>query len=97
MRPFARLLAFPLFVCAAFAWIPPFLDRAGLAALGFGFLALSVGRGAGVPRPSTFGLGLRPEAEEPLDPATIGEQIREQLAAYGMAGGSAPNSAPGNT
>ena len=45
-----RWTAFTLFLCAAFAWVPPFVDRAGLAALGFGFLALSLGRAWGVAR-----------------------------------------------
>lgn len=45
-----RWTAFSFFVCAAFAWTPPFLDRAGLAAFGFGFLALSLGRAWGVAR-----------------------------------------------
>lgn len=86
MRP---ALAFVCFVCAGFAWVPPFLDRAGLAALGFAFLAISVGRGAGVPRPSMSALGLRPEGETPVELDALGAQIRDQLAAYGMAGGSA--------
>ena len=43
----ARWLAFSLFAMAAFAWTLPGLDRAGMAALAFAFLALSVGRGAG--------------------------------------------------
>lgn len=38
----ARFLAAVCFVCAAFAWIPPYIDRAGLAALGFAFLALAI-------------------------------------------------------
>ena len=47
-----RLAAFSCFVCAAFAWPVPLIDRAGLAALGFGFVALALGRGSRVPRPS---------------------------------------------
>lgn len=42
-----RLLAFSCFLCAAFAWVPPGLDRAGTAALGAAFLSWSVGRGFG--------------------------------------------------
>jgi hypothetical protein len=38
-----KAVAFACFVCAAFAWVPPFIDRAGLAALGLAFLALAVG------------------------------------------------------
>lgn len=37
----ARIAAFSILVCAAFAWVPPFLDRAGMAALGFAFLAFA--------------------------------------------------------
>ncbi len=39
-----RLVAFTLFVCAAFAWIPPWLDRTGTALLAAGFLALALPR-----------------------------------------------------
>lgn len=45
----ARLIAFTCFVCAAFAWVPPFVDRVGLAALGLAFLAWSIGRGMRLP------------------------------------------------
>lgn len=91
-----RGLGFSCFLCAAFAWVPPFIDRAGLAALGFAFVALTVGRGTGVPRPSTLARGLRPAGEEPLTPADIGAQLRESLAAYGMAGGTGLEDAPGS-
>lgn len=84
-----RLIAFSFFVCAAFAWVPPFLDRAGLAALGFAFLVVSVGRVEGVPRPSKLALGLRPEGGELDELDALGSQIREQLAAYGLRGGNA--------
>lgn len=40
-----RLFAATAFVCAAFAWSGPWLDRPGVAAIGLAFLALSVGRG----------------------------------------------------
>lgn len=39
-----RLAAFSFLTLAAFAVSVPWLDRAGVAALGFAFLALSVGR-----------------------------------------------------
>lgn len=39
-----KLLAFSCFLCAAFAWVPPGLDRAGMAFLGAGFVALALGR-----------------------------------------------------
>lgn len=90
-----RLIAFTFFLMAAFAWVPPYIDRAGLAALGFAFLAVSVGRGAGVPRPSKLPLGLRSEGEDDIgDLEALGAQLREQLAAYGV-GGTASSSAPG--
>jgi len=38
----ARLVAFALLACAAFAWPLPWLDRAGTAALGLAFLALAL-------------------------------------------------------
>lgn len=38
-----RGVAFALFVCAAFNWTLPWIDRPGTAALGFGFVALSMG------------------------------------------------------
>lgn len=51
----ARLLAATCLACAAFAWVPPGIDRVGLAALGLGFLAWSVGR------PMRFNLALMPK------------------------------------
>ncbi|HVE35364.1 MAG TPA: hypothetical protein VNC18_17495 [Gemmatimonadaceae bacterium] len=59
-----RLLAFAALTCAAFAWVPPGIDRAGLAALGFAFLALSIGRGLTIP----FSVVPRPSAPAMLDP-----------------------------
>lgn len=91
-----RLLAFSCFLCAAFAWVPPFIDRAGLAALGFAFVAVSVGRGTGVPRPTKLALGLRPEGDELEGLDAIGAQLREQLAAYGLRGGNGAQDVPGN-
>lgn len=38
----ARTAAFLILVCAAFAWVPPFLDRVGMAALGLAFLAYAL-------------------------------------------------------
>ena len=69
----ARLTAFSLFVCAAFAWSLPWLDRVGTAALGFGFLALTVGRGPDVSRPSLLNMArqaLGPPVATP-DPLTV--------------------------
>lgn len=78
----SRLIAFALLGCAAFAWVPPFLDRPGTAALGFAFLALSVGRGLRLPAlsiappvmPTTRNL---PELRDDLSDAR-----RDELAAY---------------
>jgi hypothetical protein len=39
-----RFLACTAFVLAAFAWVPPHIDRAGLAALGLGLMALTIKR-----------------------------------------------------
>lgn len=41
----ARWAAFSLLVCAAFAWVPPLIDRPGLAALGLAFAALALSPG----------------------------------------------------
>ena len=82
-----RLAAFGLFACAAFAWSPPWLDRPGTAALGFGFAALAVGRGAVAPRPAS--LVPRPPAMfdgRGLEPVT--RDLAAELAAYGMRPGS---------
>lgn len=77
-----RSLACACFVLAAFAWVPPFLDRAGLAALGFAFLALSVGRASGVARPALFSPRGRPEAEALPDVEPVLRDLSERLAAY---------------
>jgi len=77
-----RWTGFTLFTCAAFAWVPPFVDRAGLAALGFGFLALSLGRAWGVARP---GVTSMPPANGAIDLAgllnTHGNAV-ERIGAY---------------
>ncbi len=49
----ARLLAAISFVLCAFAWVPPMIDRAGCAALGFAFMALTVAGRSRV-RPATL-------------------------------------------
>jgi hypothetical protein len=48
-----RLLSAVSFVLAAFAWVPPMIDRAGCAALGAAFLALTVAGRSRV-RPATL-------------------------------------------
>lgn len=77
----ARLAAFSLLVCAAFAWQLPWLDRPGTAALGFAFLAFATPRarrsivsriGAALARPITLpteDAGQTPESlRVPLEP-----------------------------
>jgi hypothetical protein len=41
-----RGIAAVCFVLAAFAWVPPFIDRAGLVALGLAVAALAIPAGA---------------------------------------------------
>ena len=87
VRQFAyRWSAFTCFVCAAFAWMPPFLDRAGLAAFGFGFLALSLGRAWGVARSGAPAL-LDPRAFFPqAADSSNGTSLVERVGAYGDGG-----------
>lgn len=81
----ARITAFALLTCAAFAWVPPGIDRAGLAALGLAFMAWSIGRGIRlpfqlVPKPSGPA-ALPPDARAiPLDEATVQAMAREMHA-----------------
>ena len=77
-----RWAAFSCFVCAAFAWVPPFIDRAGLAAFGFGFLALSLGRAwgvarSGVPPPPDLRALLTQTAD-----SSVGLPLAERVGAY---------------
>lgn len=85
----SRLAAFALLTLAAFAWAPPFLDRAGTAALGLACLALAVGRVPGAARPSLFAPRPRRLDEAVPDFEPIMTELRERLAPYGAAGGSA--------
>jgi hypothetical protein len=79
----ARLAAFVLFVCAAFAWVPPHLDRPGLAALGLAFLALTVGRVPVASRPTTpLVRGPALFDPEPLEP--VPSSLERALAGYGL-------------
>jgi hypothetical protein len=57
-----RSLAFATFVLVAFAWVPPYIDRAGLAALALGFVALALPS-----RPPRF----RRAARIPVPPVTV--------------------------
>lgn len=78
----SRLAAFSCFVWAAFAWPTWGIDRAGLAALGFAFLALTVGRVSGRARPSLF--QRRPTAvlEPTSDVDAVVRDLTERIAAY---------------
>jgi hypothetical protein len=84
-----RVLACTFLALAAFAFVPPFLDRAGTAALGLAFLALALGGGSPVrrpalfqPRPHDLGLGL-----DDLEPVMA--ELSDRLAPYGAARGHA--------
>jgi hypothetical protein len=57
-----RTLAFLTLGLAAFAWVPPYIDRAGLAALGLGFIALALPS-----RPPRF----RRASRIPVPPVTV--------------------------
>lgn len=62
----ARLAAASCFLCVAFSWVPAFMDRAGLAALGMAFLAFAVGRatvGVGSPLPTLGRRGANADLE----------------------------------
>jgi hypothetical protein len=81
-----RLAAASCFLCAAFAWVPPLIDRPGLAALGLAFLALSVGRGFERRRrelPSLAGLDLDAlTGARDADLDALDAERREALATY---------------
>ena len=73
----SRLIAFTLLAFAAFEWSLPFLDRAGLAALGFAFLALAVSPGGfRVARPAR--MNLPPKRVELPEPE--GDEVSDLLA-----------------
>ena len=83
LRQFAyRWIGFSLFLCAAFAWVPPLIDRAGLAALGFGFLALSLGRAWGVARPGITAPQPFPEPFTLAGLTTAHDSAVERIGAY---------------
>lgn len=75
----SRLAAFSLFVSAAFGWPLWFVDRTGLALLGFGFMALAVGagraraRGAFAPRATPWASLAVPDVPPVLRDVTAGE------------------------
>jgi hypothetical protein len=77
-----RWTSFNLFLCAAFAWVPPFVDRVGLAALGFGFLALSLGRAWGVARPGVTAPSMVPAGFNIPDLLTANNAAVERIGAY---------------
>jgi hypothetical protein len=77
-----RFLAFAAFVLAAFSWVPPYIDRAGLAALGLGLMALTIKRPKSGGIAELLGLARGP-ALEPMPsvpPATIDvPEYRDEL------------------
>lgn len=90
MTVLARLGASSCFVLAAFAWVPAFIDRAGVAALGFAFLSLAVGRarvGAGAPLPLSAGVMTRGDLEQAQREA---ESIVGRIQQYAAPGDRAP-------
>lgn len=87
----SRIFAFTCLTCAAFAWVPPGIDRVGLAALGLAFLAWSIGRGLTLP----FSIQPRvappaaldhPERITPLSSAEVEAFARSVQAEVGNAG-----------
>lgn len=89
---FYRWTAFALLLLAAFAVVPPGLDRAGTAVLGIAFMALAMSPGASRAsrREATFELpgfeGVALEAE------TQTADLLERLQGYGAAGDRAASS-----
>ena len=77
-----RFLSFALFTTAAFDWPLPWLDRAGAAALGVGFLALTVGAASQTSRRSLpFGFPTKTVAvsDEAIESAA---SLAQRIAAY---------------
>lgn len=81
----ARLAAFSLLTCAAFAWPMPFLDRPGTAALGLAFAALTLGRATVAARPGNA-TPRRPAIFEPRKIEPVPASLEKTLAAYGLHG-----------
>lgn len=79
-----RVLAFALLACAAFAWTPPFLDRAGTAALGLAFAALAIGT-IRAPRERRLPFRLRPDATAatPTGSSSMSDLV-ERVSAYAL-------------
>ena len=95
MTALGRAGAFTLLTMAAFAWTPPFLDRAGTAALGLAFLALAVGRPAVGARPALPFLPTAPVAVDTDRLTAEASEMVSRLQAYGIPGGI-PSSARSN-
>lgn len=87
MTALGRAGAFTLLAMAAFAWVPPYLDRPGTAALGLAFLSLAVGRPAVGARPA---LPFLPTAPNVVDTDRLTAEASEMVSrmqAYGIPGG----------
>lgn len=79
-----RWLAASLFVCAAFALVPPGLDRAGLALCGLAALALAVGRRPKVELPN---VGEASDVSDLFSPEALAEaqsEVERMLATSGL-------------
>jgi hypothetical protein len=79
----ARLVAFALLVCAAFAWSVPWLDRPGTAVLGLAFAALTVGRVAVAARP-TLPIARGPALFDGRGLEPVTRDLADELRAYSM-------------
>lgn len=78
----SRFVAFALLVCAAFAWVPPLIDRPGLAALGLAFAALALSPGVSRAwRPARMNLPPK-QAEVRDEPKTELETLLDRIGVY---------------
>lgn len=74
----ARALAFLAFLGAAFSWPEWYVDRAGLAALGFAFLSLAVAGRARNARPGRFAPRPSPWLGAMPDVAPVTRQLEDE-------------------
>lgn len=83
-----RFLAFLALALAAFDWPPPFLDRAGVAALGLAFLALALGPLVPRVRRSSAIAFPRPDAGLASELDEQAATLARRLEGYGLGGAS---------